>query len=272
MFDERARLIWVVPRVQTGSSHEDESFFMGTMMTDLLYQADSYLREFDAAVVAVHDQNVVLDRTAFYPRGGGQPADRGTLIGERGRSDVVAVEKRGPDVVHTIEGKLPAVGSMVHGVIDWDFRYQMMRTHSALHVLCGIIFQHYGARVTGNQMYPDRARMDFTLADLTPERIREIEGLSNEAIEAGYPVRVHFIPRAEAERLPDLIRTKVNLVPPEVDPIRTVEIVGLDHQADGGTHVGNTLEICGLRVTRTENKGRENRRLEIQLTPLEGQE
>ncbi|HZU13180.1 MAG TPA: alanyl-tRNA editing protein AlaXM [Chloroflexota bacterium] len=240
-------------------------------MTDLLYQSDSYLREFDAVVVDVQDQNVILDRTAFYPRGGGQPADRGFVSSGTGRWEVVAVEKRGGDVMHTVEGKPPAVGTSVHGVVDWDFRYQMMRTHSALHVLCGVIFQQYGALVTGNQMYPDRARMDFTLADLTPERIREIENLSNQAIAAGYPVRVRFISRAEAETIPDLIRTKVNLVPPEVDPIRTVEIVGLDHQADGGTHVSNTLEIGGLRVTKTENKGKQNRRLEIQLFPLEGQ-
>lgn len=236
--------------------------------TDLLYLNDSYLREFDARVVAVEDHSVVLDRTAFYPRGGGQMADRGWLEVFGRRYPVIAVEKRGSQVYHTIEGDVPAPGEKVHGTIDWDFRYQMMRTHSALHVLCGVIYQQYGAQVTGCQMYPDRARMDFTLADLTPERIEEIERLSNHAVEAGYPVRVRFIPRSRANVMPELIRTKINLVPPEVDPVRTVEIVGLDLQADGGTHVANTLEIGGIRITKTENKGRENRRLEIQVPEL----
>jgi misacylated tRNA(Ala) deacylase len=236
--------------------------------TELLYLADSYLREFDADVVDTEDQNVILSRTAFYPRGGGQMADRGTLQADGRTWQVLGIEKRGDVVVHTVEGEVPARGMRVHGTVDWDFRYQMMRTHSALHVLCGVIYREYGAQVTGCQMYPDRARMDFTLADLTPERVQEIERLTNEAIHAGYPVRVQFVPRSEANRTPELIRTKINLVPPEVDPVRTVDIVGLDLQADGGTHVANTLEIGGIRVTKTENKGRENRRLEIRLLPL----
>jgi misacylated tRNA(Ala) deacylase len=237
-------------------------------MTELLYLDDSYLRTFTARVVAVEDQNVALDRTAFYPRGGGQMADRGFLEADGARWPVVAVEKRGADVIHTVEGPPPSPGTEVSGVVDWDFRYQMMRTHSALHVLCGVIYKQYGSHVTGCQMYPDRARMDFTLADLTPDRVREIERLSNEAIEAGYPVRVQFMPRSQADITPELIRTKINLVPAHVDPVRTVEIVGLDLQADGGTHVRNTLEIGELRITKTENKGRENRRIEIALSPL----
>jgi misacylated tRNA(Ala) deacylase len=237
-------------------------------MTQLLYLEDSYLRSFTAHVVEVEDQNVVLDRTAFYPRGGGQMADRGYLEADDTRWPVVAVEKRGNDVIHTVEGTPPTPRTEVTGVIDWDFRYQMMRTHSALHVLCGVVYKQYGSHVTGCQMYPDRARMDFTLADLTPQRLKEIETLSNQAIEAGYPVRVRFMPRSQADITPELIRTKINLVPAHVDPVRTVEIVGLDLQADGGTHVRNTLEIGGLRITKTENKGRENRRIEIALSPL----
>jgi misacylated tRNA(Ala) deacylase len=237
--------------------------------TELLYLEDSYLREFDARVIDLHEHSVVLDRTAFYPRGGGQMSDRGWLSVHAQRLEVIAVEKRGSDVYHTIEGSLPEVGDEVHGSLDWDFRYQMMRTHSALHVLCGIIYKHFGAQVTGCQMYPDRARMDFTLADLSAERIAKIGRLSNEAIKTGYPVRVHVLPRAEANLKPELIRTKINLVPAEVDPIRTIEIVGLDLQADGGTHVANTMEIGGLKVTKTENKGRENRRLEIEIPQLD---
>lgn len=238
------------------------------MDTELLYLKDSYLREFDARVVGVSDRSVVLDRTAFYPRGGGQMADRGYLEVYGHRHQVVAVEKRGMEVHHTLAEEPPSTGAPARGVIDWDFRYGMMRTHSALHVLCGVIFRRFGAQVTGCQMYPDRARMDFTLADLTPERVREIERLANDAISSGLPVRTAFISRREANVTPDLVRTKVNLVPAHVDPIRTVEIVGLDLQADGGTHVNNTLEIGSIRVTRTENKGRENRRLEIEVAPL----
>jgi misacylated tRNA(Ala) deacylase len=193
-------------------------------------------------------------------------ADRGVLRQYGREFPVIAVEKRGPEVFHTVEGPLPEVGP-VSGEIDWDFRYQMMRTHSALHVLCGVIYSHFGSQVTGCQMYPDRARMDFTLADLSPERIREIERLTNDAIEAGYPIKVRFLPRREADLVPELIRTKINLVPAHVDPVRVVEIVGLDLQADGGTHVANTIEIGSVKITKTENKGRENRRLEIELAP-----
>lgn len=238
------------------------------MDTELLYLEDSYQRDFAAQVVAAADHSVVLDRTAFYPRGGGQMSDRGTLRAYGKRYEVIAVEKRGNTVYHTIAGDLPPVGTPVHGEIDWDFRYTMMRTHSALHVLCGVIWHRYGAQVTGCQMYPDRARMDFTLADLSSQRVREIEHLANEAIAAGYPVRANFLPRKQADITPDLVRTKINLVPKHVDPIRTIEIVGLDLQADGGTHVANTLEVGPIRIIKTENKGRDNRRLEIELSPL----
>lgn len=194
-------------------------------------------------------------------------ADRGTLEAYGRTYPVVSVEKRGGTVFHAVDGPLPPVGEEVRGVIDWDHRYQQMRTHTALHVLCGVIYHRFSSVVTGCQMYPDRARMDFTLADLSKARVDEIEHLSNEAIRAGYPVRVRFIPRREANLMPELIRTKVSLVPSEVDPIRVVEIVGLDLQADGGTHVANTIEVGSIRITKTENKGRENRRLEIELQP-----
>lgn len=236
--------------------------------TQLLYQTDSYLRDFTARVLMVDDQNVVLDQTAFYPRGGGQMADRGHLECLGDRYEVVAVEKRGDQVYHTLSRGTPQMGQVVSCAIDWDFRYQMMRTHTALHVLCGVIYQEYGASVTGCQMYIDRARMDFTLADLTPERLRTIEERSNEVIREGRPVRVAFLPRSQANLRPELIRTKINLVPPQVDPVRTVEIDQLDLQADGGTHVANTLEVGGLTISKSENKGRENRRLEIVLSPL----
>ena len=235
--------------------------------TEALYLTDSYLRTCNARVISRDEHSVVLDRTVFFPRGGGQMADRGLLIWEKQRIPVIAVEKRGDDIVHTLDGPMPPAESEVACEIDWDFRYTMMRTHSALHVLCGVIYEAYRSQVTGCQMYPDRARMDFTLADLTPDRVGDIERRANRAIDEGYPIRVRFLPRAKANQMPELIRTKINLVPAHIDPIRTVDIVGLDVQADGGTHVANTLEIGGIRITKTENKGRENRRLEIQLLP-----
>lgn len=194
-------------------------------------------------------------------------ADTGMFESYGQNFPVIGVEKRGDDVFHLLDGEPPAVGTRVRGEINWEHRYQMMRTHTALHVLCGVIYRAYDARVSGCQMYPERARMDFTLADLSPERVREIERLSNEAISSGYPVRVRFLPRSEANVRPELIRTKISMVPPHVDPVRVVDIVGLDLQADGGTHVANTIEVGGITITRTENKGRENRRIEIQLLP-----
>jgi misacylated tRNA(Ala) deacylase len=236
--------------------------------TEQLYLRDSYVTRFAARVVEVQEHNVVLDRSLFYPRGGGQMADRGSLQGHGGTYQVVSVEKRSGAVYHAVDGPLPSPGEEVQGTIDWEHRYFQMRTHTALHVLCGVIYHRFSAHVTGCQMYADRARMDFTLSDLSKDRVDEIERLSNEAIRAGYPVRVRFLPRREANLMPELIRTKVSLVPADVDPLRVVEIVGLDLQADGGTHVANTIEVGSIRITKTENKGRENRRLEIELQPV----
>jgi len=235
--------------------------------TELLYLYDSYLTTATARVIAVDNHNVVLDRTVFYPRGGGQMADRGYLRSDGNRCSIIAVEKRGDAVFHTLDGAIPDVGSLVECQIDWEYRYQMMRTHTALHVLCGVIYHQYGATVTGCQMYPDKARMDFALGDLSKERLGTIDRLSNETIMAGFPVRTSWIPRERASSMTELVRTKINLVPPQIDPIRTVEIVGLDLQADGGTHVANTLEIGSLRIVRAENKGRDNRRIQIELSP-----
>ncbi len=243
--------------------------------TDLLYQRDAYLREFEATVAAVDAATgaVLLDRTAFYPGGGGQPNDTGEVVAADGGATwrVVAVGKEGDSVRHVLNGgpgRLPAIGEGVRGRIDWATRYRLMRTHTALHVLCGVVFVDYGALVTGGNMGPDKARMDFEMesAEFTPERVAAIERRANEEIAAGREVRVRVLPREEAFRIPDLIRTKVNLLPPGIAEVRTVEIVGLDLQADGGTHVGNTREVGGLRVVGTRSKGKANKRLEIELT------
>lgn len=237
--------------------------------TTLLYATDSYVRAFEARVVAVDGRSVALDQTAFYPGGGGQMADRGELLFEGRRLPVSGMSKRDGVVWHELAedaGEMPAVGATVTGEIDWPFRYNMMRTHTALHLLCGLIFRDYGAQVTGGQMYPDRARMDFALGTMTPDFLHDIQRSVNAAVMEDHPIKVYDLPRNEAMQIPDLIRTKINLLPPEITRIRIVEIVGVDLQADGGTHVHSTREVGGIKVLRTENKGKENKRMEIALT------
>jgi misacylated tRNA(Ala) deacylase len=241
--------------------------------TDLVFQRDSGARVVAATVVAVDEETrgVALDRTVFYPSGGGQPSDVGTIS----RADdgqqwpVMAVRKSGAIVWHELGGEdpLPGAGDQVRGEIDWERRYRLMRMHTALHVLCGVVFRDYGALVTGGNMGPERARMDFEMdsAEFTPERVAEIERRANEELRAGREVRVRILPREEAFQIPDLIRTKINLLPEGIREVRTVEIVGLDLQADGGTHVGNTREVGTLRVVGTRSKGKANKRLEIEL-------
>lgn len=236
--------------------------------TELLYLEYSYSREFEGTVLGTSDTGVVLDRSLFYARGGGQMGDVGQLRGPKGIVNVLGTETRNGSVWHVVDAGTLRPGDAVQGTIDWKHRYQQMRTHTALHVLCGIIFKCFRATVTGCQMYPDRARMDFTLADLSPQRIREVERLSNEAIREGHTVRSRWISRLDAERIPDLVRTRVSLLPPEMDPIRIVEIVDLDLQADGGTHVRNTFEVGGVTITKTENKGASNKRIEIVIPEL----
>lgn len=246
------------------------------MMTELLFQRDAYVREFEAVVTAVADATgeITLDRTAFYPGGGGQPHDVGTLTRTMDGQTwaLTAVRKDGGTVVHAVESRdrLPMPGDVVRGEIDWEHRYRLMRTHTALHVLCGVVFRDYGALVTGGNMGPDKARMDFEMEEFTPERVAEIERRANDEIAKGRDVRVQILPRAEAFQIPDLIRTKINLLPAGITKVRTVEIVGLDLQADGGTHVANTREVGGLRVVGTRSKGKSNKRLEIVLTGGEG--
>jgi misacylated tRNA(Ala) deacylase len=235
-------------------------------MTELLYQTDSYLREFEATVVEVVEDGVVLDRTAFYPQGGGQQSDTGILREKGGREYVVSkVQRVKGKVVHKIKGTPPAEGTEVTGVIDWDRRYKLMRTHTALHILCGVIWRDYGASVTGGNMEPLKARMDFELESMSSEFSTEVEAKVNEEVAAARPLRIDILPREEAFKIPDLIRTKINLLPESIQEVRVVEIEGLDLQADGGTHVANTKEVGRIRVTGHESKGRINKRLRIEI-------
>ena len=235
-------------------------------MTEQLYQTDSYLQEFDATVTAADGQAVALDRTAFYPGGGGQPHDLGALSWAGGAARVIKVQKQGDEVWHTLEGVIPPVGTPVHGVLDWERRYQLMRTHTALHVLCGVVWRDYGASVTGGNMDPLQGRMDFEFETMHKELVAEIEANVNAEIEKGHPVRVAILPREQAFQIPDLIRTKINLLPPQIQEVRTVELVGLDLQADGGTHVANTREVGRMRVVEYKSKGAINKRIYIELS------
>ena len=231
------------------------------MPTELLYLRDAELREFDAVVTAVDGSRVALDRTAFYPTGGGQPHDTGLL----GGFQVVDVRKEGEVVWHDVQGDSLDVGDAVHGVIDWDRRHALMRTHTALHVLCGVIWNEYRVAVTGGNMEPLSARMDFEF-DPLPEGFGEtIERRVNEELAAGRPIKVEFLPRETAVEDEDLIRTRVNLIPESVREIRVVDIVGLDKQADGGTHVSSTDQVGRIKVVKTESKGKGNKRIRIEV-------
>lgn len=237
-------------------------------MTELLYLEDSYARTCTATVTEVTEEgHIILDRTILYPTGGGQPHDVGSLTDGNTSWDVIGINKRGADVLHTVAAgnQLPAAGSVVEVQLDWDRRYRLMRTHTAMHVLCGVIFNEFGALVTGGNMALDKARMDFELEDLDAGRVAHISEMANAAISRGLNVSWRSIPRDEAFQIPDLIRTRINLLPDFITEVRIVEIEGLDTQADGGTHVRNTLEVVGITIIGTRSKGRINKRLEIEL-------
>lgn len=231
------------------------------MATELLYLRDAYLRDLSATVTAVDAGKVALDRTVFYPTGGGQPHDTGTLAGAR----VLDVRKDGGEVWHLIEGPMPEVGATVEGHLDWDRRHALMRTHTALHVLCGVIWHEWGKPVTGGNMEPLRARMDFEFDPLPEGFGAAVESRVNEELAAARPIEVRFVPREAALADEDLIRTKVDLVPPSVTELRVIDIVGLDKQADGGTHVRRTDEVGRIRVVKTESKGKANKRIRLEV-------
>jgi misacylated tRNA(Ala) deacylase len=238
-------------------------------MTELLYQTDSYLQEFDASILAVlpEERAVVLDRTALYPGGGGQPCDFGSLAVMGIAFPVQKVKKQGDEVLHFLGGAepLPAAGSAARGTLDWARRYKLMRTHSALHILCGTVFRDYRALVTGGEMEPLKGRLDFEFETMRGELVRDIEAAINREVGQAREIRVNILPREEAFQIPDLIRTKINLLPEGIAQVRTVEIVGLDLQADGGTHVRNTNEVGTIRIVDYKSKGAINKRIYIEI-------
>jgi misacylated tRNA(Ala) deacylase len=235
-------------------------------VTGELFLKEPYMKEFEARVVKLEGREVVLDRTAFYPGGGGQPADKGTLGIGPVMTSVVDARREGGEVVHVLDKAIPDTVRDLKGALDWERRYAHMRYHTALHVLSGVIWRNFEAKVTGGQMRADRARMDFSFpGEWTSGVVGEIERLTNEALAEERQVRVYELEREEALANPDLIRTKVNLVPERVRTIRIVEIQGLDTQADGGTHVANTREVGEMEITGHKSKGRQNKRIEFVL-------
>ena len=233
-----------------------------------LYLVDAYCRRFTAHVAAVEGEVVQLDRSAFYPGGGGQPHDRGTLTAGARTWSLTGARSGAGGPWYSLEGdggELPAVGTELACELDWARRYALMRTHTALHILCAVVWRDYGAKVTGANMEPLRGRMDFEFENLSGEFVRELEERVNVEVAAARPTRVDFMDRAEADRDPELIRNKVSLLPPSITVVRVVGIEGLDLQADGGTHVANTSEVGTISLPSYKSKGRINKRVEITL-------
>ncbi|MDP8955930.1 MAG: alanyl-tRNA editing protein [Actinomycetota bacterium] len=234
--------------------------------TEEISATDAYARSTDATVIEVRAEGVVLDRTVFYARGGGQPGDTGSLRWDGGEYHVIDTVREGGVPIHVVEGDAPQPGTTVRAEIDWERRHRLMRTHTALHALSGIVWRHYDAKVTGGNMgEPGEARMDFELDAMSADFGKEVEAKLNEALSEGRHVNVLFLPRSQALSDPDLIRTKVNLIPEGIDPIRVIDIEGIDRQADGGTHVRSTSEVGEVRVVKTESKGKAFKRMRIAL-------
>lgn len=238
-------------------------------MTIKIYHQDSYRKEFSAQVTGTNPERhaIVLDQTAFFPGGGGQPADRGWLEIGANQIALTGLKSSSGTILHLLPEaeSLPAPGTQLTGMLDWEYRYQLMRTHTAMHILCGTIFRDYGASVTGGNMSPLKGRMDFEFATLQKEMVQDIEDAVNREIKNALPVSWRTLPREEAFQIPDLIRTKINLLPEHITEVRVVEISGLDLQADGGTHVRNTSEVGSVRITDYKSKGRENKRIYLEV-------
>ncbi len=239
-------------------------FIFYLFMTELLYQKDSYLKEFDATILAVEEDYIILNRTAFSPTGGGLQCDTGKIITMSGDEyKVIEVSSKGGKVKHKLS-PIPSDeinGSKVKGKIDWEKRYKQMRLHTTVHSISSILFKKYGTTVTGGNITPEKSRVDFDIDHLRQERVQEIENAMKEIIEGNHKVSVTFMEREEALKDPDLIRTKVNLIPESVKILRIVEIQNVDRQADGGVHVNRTKEIGTFVPLKTENRGKDKKRL-----------
>lgn len=237
-------------------------------MTEQIYSTDAYAKDMTAKVVDVDadDRRLLLSRTVFYPGGGGQPPDTGILTIGDDRLEVTRVTSDGRGVWHWIDGSLPTVGTNVVGSVDWDRRYLLMRTHTAMHAMCGVVWERFQSPVTGGDMREGIGRLDFELPQWDPEDRDPIESEVNRQLGLALPIEVEFLPREEADRDPSLIRTKVSLLPASLREVRVIDIVGLDRQADGGTHVNSTTEVGSIEITKVESKGKGFRRIRFRLT------
>lgn len=236
-------------------------------MTERIYSTRAYERSMTAKVIDVDrdDRRVLLDRSVFYPGGGGQPFDAGELVIGDDRLEVVRVTQDSRGIWHWLNSELPPAGTVVEGEIDWDHRYRLMRTHTAMHAMCGVVWNRFRSPVTGGNMTPGEGRLDFEIPQWDPEDREPIEAELNRQLDLARRIEVSFLDRAEADLDPSLIRTKVSLLPPSLTEVRVIEIVGLDRQADGGTHVHSTSEVGSIRITKTESKGKGFRRIRFAL-------
>lgn len=237
------------------------------MSTERLDLIDATVREWDATVLASDpDEGIVLDRSAFYPGGGGQPPDHGVLLWGGVQTRIVGA-RRGDDIrLIPVEGDpLPAVGTDVRGAIEDERRTALMRTHSGLHLLSGVVFRDFGALVTGSNMDPLSGRLDFNLDEIPAGFKEAVEEACNVEVEADRAIEAYELSREQAFAIPDVIRTATNLLPPDIEIVRIVDIKGLDVQADGGTHVASTRQVGRMRVTKVENKGKGFRRIRVAL-------
>jgi misacylated tRNA(Ala) deacylase len=233
-----------------------------------LFSIDAYRAEFDAAVVEVDEENrrIALAQTAFFPGGGGQPYDIGDISWGDQRAAVMRAARESGRIWHALDAEeLPPIGAEVHGALDWDRRHLTMRTHTALHILCGVIWNELAIPVTGGNMEPGRGRLDFPMESINAEFGAHVEARINEEIAAAREIFVDFVGREAADADPALIRTSANLIPREIDPLRIIDISGLDRQADGGTHVVSTAEVGQVAVTGTENKGKGFKRVRLEV-------
>jgi misacylated tRNA(Ala) deacylase len=240
-------------------------------MTDFLFHTNSYLKTNDTVIIdIIENTGLVLENTVFYPGGGGQPSDLGTINTDSQYLSVIKVQSKNGVIIHWLDQKNHgcSIGDLVTTQIDWNRRYKLMRTHTALNILCGVVWRDYKAQVTGGDMQIETARMDFEFDHITSEFAQEIEKTINDEVNQNRDIKVDFLTREAADNIPDLIRTKVNLLPDSIKVIRTIHIEGLDLQADGGTHVANTGEVGRIRITGHESKGKINKRLRIAIDPL----
>jgi len=234
-------------------------------MTEQIYNSDAYIKELDSKIIEVNEDHIVLDKTIFFPGGGGQPNDLGSIFVDNQELKVEKVSWKDGKIAHFINDNDLKVGDLIKSKIDWERRFKLMRTHTALHILCGVIWRDYQAAVTGGNMEPLKGRMDFEFPSLSAELTEEIEKKVNVEVQENREITVDFLPREEAFQIPDLIRTKVNLLPESLKIIRTINIHGLDLQADGGTHVSSTLKVGKIKITGHESKGKINKRIRIAI-------